>query len=78
MLEKRPAYWTHDPEAGAYYFGLSERTKPPYLKQVRVTAILDVASDGTLAGVDLCLDPLPPPPGSSSTPDTPSPTPAPR
>jgi hypothetical protein len=62
VLQKRPAYWTHDPMAG-YYFAPSHRTKSPYLKQVEVTAILDVASDGTLAGVELVFGELPPPPG---------------
>ncbi len=53
MLEKRPAYYTYDPEAGAYYLGLGDRCDPPYLKQVHVEAILDVADDGTPAGVEI-------------------------
>lgn len=61
-MKKRPAYWTYDPEAHAYYFAPRYRTKPPYLRQIHVEAILDVASDGTLAGVEI-IDvkaPLPP------------------
>ncbi len=53
MLEKRPAHYTYGPEAGAYYLALGDRRDPPYLKQVRVGAILDVADDGTLAGVEI-------------------------
>ena len=62
-LKKRPAYWTYDDMAGhAYYFAPTERTAPPYLRQIAVTAILDIASDGTLAGVELVDGRLPPPP----------------
>ncbi len=63
MLERRSAYWTYDPEAEAYYFGLTDRRKPPYLKQIHVEAILDVADDGTLAGVEI-IDPRAPKPPS--------------
>ena len=61
-LPQYPAYWTYDYETDAYYFAPSNRTAPPYLKQVEVTAILDIASDGTLAGVELVMGTLPPPP----------------
>jgi hypothetical protein len=66
-MKKNAAYWTHDDEAdehGAghlYYFGLADRTPAPYLTQRRVGAIIDIASDGTLAGVEL-IDNMPPPP----------------
>lgn len=66
-LEQRPAYWTYDARAFAeigehlYYFGPIDRTKPPY-RQVHVTAVVDVASDGTLAGIELAVGPLPLPP----------------
>lgn len=69
MLEKRPAYWTFEnhPVAGkAYYFAPTERASGPYRSQKRVTAILDIADDGTLAGVELVLDPLPPAPTAST------------
>lgn len=63
-LTKHPAWYTHDPEAAAWYFAREDRTDPPYLRQIEATAILDIASDGTLAGVEL-LEPfgqaLPPP-----------------
>lgn len=65
MLEKRSAYWTYCDEAHAYYFAPTCRAKPPYLKQIQVAAILDVASDGTLAGVELVFGDLPPPPTST-------------
>ena len=64
-MEKRPAYWTYEdhPVAGrAYYFAPTDAAPPPYRAQKRVTAILDIAEDGALAGVELVLDPLPPAP----------------
>jgi hypothetical protein len=66
MSERRQAFWTHDDEAAKdvghlYYFAPTNRMPPPYLKQRRVTAIIDIASDGTLAGVEL-IDEMPPPP----------------
>ena len=64
-LEHRPAYWTYDDCEGhdhAYYFAPADRRPPPYLTQRHVTAILDIADDGTLAGVELVLGDLPPPP----------------
>lgn len=36
-------------------------SEPPYLRQRHVEAIIDIASDGTLAGVEL-IDNMPPPP----------------
>lgn len=61
-LYRHPAYWTYDPEAPAYYFAPADRAAPPYLVQRHVEAILDIASDGTLAGVELVFGELPPPP----------------
>jgi len=61
-LERKPAYWTYDEEANAYYFAPTNAALPPYRKQRRVTAMLDIADDGTLAGVELALDNYPPPP----------------
>ena len=70
-MEKHPAYWTHSDEAGhSYYFAPSNRTKPPYRKQIHVEAIIDVAEDGTLAGVELIDLKMPPPP-EPTMPDTP-------
>ena len=65
-LEHRPAFWTHDDKAAEdvghlYYFAPANRAKPPYLKQRHVKAIIDIARDGTLAGVEL-IDDMPPPP----------------
>jgi len=65
-MKKYSAYWTYDPIVNAYYFAPSSRTKPPYLKQVRVEAILDVAKDGTLAGVEIIDPNAPPPPAKPS------------
>jgi hypothetical protein len=61
-LKKRQAFWTHDPEASAFYFAPSNRAPGPYKEQREVRAILDVAQDGTLAGVELVFGNLPPPP----------------
>lgn len=65
-LEKKPAYFTHDRvhEDGGhlYYFAPTNRAAPPYKRQMEVTAILDIAADGTLAGVELVFGDLPPPP----------------
>ena len=61
-LKKQPAYWTYDVDAGAYYFAPITRSAPPYKVQRQVTAILDIAADETLAGVELVFGDLPPPP----------------
>ena len=44
-----------------YYFRLVNRSPGPYKRQIRREAILDIAEDGTLAGVELIFD-MPPPP----------------
>ena len=64
---KHPAWWIYDGKHAQsighlYYFGIRNRMPPPYLKQIEVTAIVDVASNGTLAGVELIDTLLPPPP----------------
>jgi hypothetical protein len=70
-LEKHEAYWTCEENTlvgPLYYFAPKNATKPPYLKQRRVTAILDIAEDGTLAGIKLVPltgGSLPPPPKRS-------------
>lgn len=66
MSERRSAFWTHDDEAAKqvghlYYFAPANRCAPPYKTQRHVTAIIDIAEDGTLAGVEL-IDNMPPPP----------------
>jgi hypothetical protein len=45
-----------------YYVALDGRRPPPFLTQRHVQAILDIADDGTLAGIEL-IDDMPPPPG---------------
>lgn len=63
-LERRPATFTVDQDEVAgnlYYFALTDAAKPPYRTQRHVNAILDIAEDGTLAGVEL-IDDMPPPP----------------
>jgi hypothetical protein len=64
-LEHKPAYWTyeeHESTGPLYYFAPLNASPPPYRKQIHVTAIIDVADDGTLAGVELVMGDLPPPP----------------
>jgi hypothetical protein len=60
---QRPAYWTH--EAGGrehlYYFVPVKRHPPPYRRQVKVEATLDVADDGTLAGIEFLIEDVSPP-----------------
>jgi predicted RNase H-like HicB family nuclease len=67
-LVRRRAWWTYDDEACACYIELEDRRPAPYLEQRHFEAILDIASDGTLAGVELLemrkadAGRLPPPP----------------
>ena len=66
-MKKRPAYWTFDEKVAKdhgpnlYYFAPEGHASGPYLMQRHVTAIIDIAGDGTLAGVEL-IDDMPPPP----------------
>lgn len=54
-----------DEDAGhLYYVKLKGRSPPPYLTQRRVTAIIDIAADGSLAGIELIADMPPPPVGA--------------
>lgn len=68
-LEQRPAFWTFDEQSHAehgmrlYYFWPANAAPGPYRTQRRVEAIIDIAEDGTLAGVEL-IDDMPPPPDS--------------
>lgn len=73
-MEKRTAYWTFDEHAAEqvgnlYYFAPTNRAPGPYRNQRHVTAIIDIADDGTLAGVEL-IDDMPPPPNPVSPPET--------
>lgn len=61
-LVKHPATFTRDdnPSLGPlYYFAPANRQPGPYLRQREVMAIIDIAADGTLAGVEL-IDDMPP------------------
>jgi hypothetical protein len=66
-MPPRPAFWTHDDVTAKcigehlYYFAPTNRRPPPYKTQRRVVGIIDIADDGTLAGVEL-IDEMPPPP----------------
>jgi hypothetical protein len=64
-LGSMSAQWAFDLESGSYYFAPLQASPPPYDTR-EVTAIIDIASDGTLAGVKLVQMranmPLPAPP----------------
>jgi len=66
-LERRPGFWTYDERAAddvgehLYYFAPANRAPSPYRIQRHVAAIIDIADDGTLAGVEL-INKMPPPP----------------
>jgi len=53
------ANWTYDDEAGAWYFALQKRRKPPFMTQRHVEAIIDLDDTGCLAGVEI-LEPIKP------------------
>jgi uncharacterized protein YuzE len=54
-ISKGTAVWTcAETSCGPmWYIKLNERCAPPYIRQVEVTAILDVAEDGTIAGIEV-------------------------
>lgn len=55
----------NDPHAGhLYYVKIEGSAPPPYVTQRRVEAIIDIAADGTLAGIEL-IDKMPPPPAEA-------------
>lgn len=59
-----PAIFTHEEDEHAghlYYFAPYGAALGPYTTQRVVRAIIDIADDGTLAGVEL-IDNMPPPP----------------
>lgn len=63
-LPEMRAYYTHEDSVltgHLYYFAPSWRHPGPYTRQIETTAIVDVAADGTLAGVELLDVGLPPP-----------------
>lgn len=63
-MEQHPAFYEHSNKSGVghlYYFAPIGRARPPYTTQREVHAIIDIADDGTLAGVEL-IDDMPPPP----------------
>jgi hypothetical protein len=67
MIEKMTcgtASWTCEDNQHVgklWYIKLDEAHKPPYRTQVHVSAILDIAEDGTLAGIEL-IEAMPPAP----------------
>lgn len=75
QMKKRAAYFTFDEHARdehgmrLYYFAPVDRSPPPYLTQRYVNAIIDIAADGTLAGVEL-IDNMPDPPAPPQSSDS--------
>ena len=67
-LKQRSATYTCDETeyGNLYYFSPGGRRPAPYHRQIEIRAIVDVADDGTLAGVEI-IDPLVPPPPVMST-----------
>ena len=68
-MKKREAYWTYcDSGDGdrSYYFAPTDRQPPPYGEQREVRAVIDIAPDGTLAGIEL-IDDMPPAPGVTAS-----------
>lgn len=76
-LPRSPAFWTHDEKFAhehgehLYYFAPLARALPPYREQRHVNAIVDIAADGTLAGVELISN-MPPPPATKAVEEIPS------
>lgn len=61
-MPKTATYTHENTDAGhLYQFRLTDAQPPPYITQREVRAIIDIADDGTLAGVEL-FDNMPPPP----------------
>ena len=68
VITKGEATWICDTNrvvGNLYQINFAEARKPPYRIQRHVEAILDIADDGTLAGVEL-IDNMPPPPKAST------------
>ena len=53
MLNRYPAYFIYVDGIKTWYFAPVARTQGPYLTQKEVSAIIDIAQDGTLAGIEL-------------------------
>lgn len=63
-LPQQLAYFTHEECSHAghlYYFAPANRAAGPYKRQIEVKAILDIADDGMLAGVEVIDGDVPPP-----------------
>ncbi len=60
MMEAEITHENDEHVGHLYYVRLKVRHPPPYTTQRRVEAILDIADDGTLAGIEL-IDEMPPP-----------------
>ena len=54
------AEWSYDPQVRGWYIKLDERAKPPYRDNRSVHAILDLDSEGRLAGIEF-FDAIEPP-----------------
>ena len=52
-MRQHSAFWTYDSEVRAYYFAPTSRRPSPYRRQIEATVVLDIADDGSLAGIEL-------------------------
>lgn len=63
------ATWTYEFDHGpAWYVKIEPRCPPPYPRQIHVEAIIDVAADGSLAGVEIIDSKCPGPTALEATP----------
>jgi uncharacterized protein YuzE len=62
------AQWSYDPVAKAWYIKLDERAAPPYLNNKCIQAVLDLDSQGRLAGIEI-LEAIEPPISTQETKD---------
>lgn len=56
QLPRLPAFYTHedDPVVGnLWYFAPADRRPGPYRRQVKTEVTIDLAEDGTLAGIEI-------------------------
>jgi hypothetical protein len=53
--------WSYDASVSAWYFKLEERADPPFRDNIFVEAVVDLDSDGRLAGIEILDSRLLPP-----------------
>ncbi len=58
------ATWKWCEQYGQWYIALTERTQPPYLRQIHVEAIVDLDAEGRVCGIEIVDPDMPAPPSS--------------